>query len=372
MISELSFELKKKIDLALEEFDQDIEINNNFPDEIFRKLGEYGILGGPLPKEYGGLGLDDIEYGLLIEYITTFSCAIRTLLTVHTSLVGQTLLRFGTSKQKEKWLPMICSGEILAAFALNEPNSGSDAKSLKTSYTFDGEYYYLSGTKKWISFGDKCNLYLLAAINGQTISCFLVEKDESVISNEIDNSVVGKGTHIGLVEFQNTKVHKDNLILKEGLGFSHVVNTALDYGRYCVAWGGVGIACEALRKMVHYSRKTKRFGATLINNQLIRGMISDAFTDYSVSKSACLKAGNLRKNGDLDAVMETNIAKYFSSKMANDVCSTAMQIYGANGFLEENKISTLFMEAKVLEIIEGSSQIQQELIFQYGFERNRN
>lgn len=372
MIKKLSVEIKNKIDFALKGFKQDIEINNNFPDELFRILGESQILGAPLPKEYGGLGLDAIEYGLFIEYITTYSCAIRTLLTVHTSLVGQTLLRFGSLKQKEKWLPMISSGEVLAAFALNEPNSGSDAKNLETFYTLDGDYYYLNGIKKWISFGDKANLFLVTAIKDQKISCFIVEKDETVISNEIEGSVVGKGTHIALIEFRNTKVHKSNLILNEGLGFSHVINSALDYGRYCVAWGAVGIACEALEKMVSYSRKTKRFGVELFNNQLIRGLISDSYTDYSVGKAACLKAGFLRSKGDLDAVMETNIAKYFSSKMANDVCRNAIQIYGANGFLEENKISTLFKEAKVLEIIEGSSQIQQELIFQFCYEKFRN
>ncbi|MBU8567945.1 acyl-CoA dehydrogenase family protein [Virgibacillus pantothenticus] len=351
-----------------------IEESEELPKNLINKMAAKGYLGACLPKEYGGLELDPVYYGKFTELIGKACSATRTLVTVHTSLVGQTLLRWGTRKQKEKWLPKLISGEKIGAFALSEPDVGSDAKNVQTRYFRDGNKYIIRGLKKWISLGDIADLFIVIASNNGLITAFIVERDMIGVSTKpIKRMLAGRASHLAQVHFDDVIISEESSILgREGGGFDYIVSTALDYGRYSIAWAGVALAQEALDAMVAYSRKREQFGKKIHQFQLIQGIIGDSVTKIHAARSLCLKAGEMRKNSDEEAGIETTIAKYFSSKVASQITAEAVQVHGGYGCSSLYPVERLFRESKVLEIIEGTSQIQQIIISNYGLRKYYN
>lgn len=337
------------------------------PRELIAKMAAKGYLAAPFPPSYGGLGLDPVYYGLFTEIIGKASDAVRAVLTVHSSLVGETLLRCGNKEQKEKWLPAMAKGEILAAFALTEPETGTDAKSIRTSYTpFAGGYHILTGRKKWITMGGMADLLLVIATNEGKTSAFLVDsKSPGVTITPMRGLLAGEAAHIAQIDFQDVPVPAVNMLGMEGSGFAYIANAALDFGRYSVAWGGVAIAGEALDAMVSYSRQRQQFGKSISSFQLIRAMIGDALTRQYASRALCLQAGQLRKERHKDTIMGTIIAKYHAATAANQTVADALQVHGGNGFSDKYPVARLFREAKVLEIIEGTSQVLQQMIAEH-------
>lgn len=357
------------IDKEIRPFVSQFEMDGNLPVETIRKMAIKGYLAAPFPKQYGGLGLDPIHYGLFTELFSKACVGSRSLITVHSSLVGETLLRFGSNEQKQDWLPRLASGESIAAFALSEPDVGSDAKSVKTTWIEKEDCYVLTGKKKWITFGDIADVFIVIAANEGKCTAFLVERAfDGVETSRINGLMAGRTTYLAEIHLNEVKVPKENIIGPVHGGFEYVVSTALDYGRYSIAWAGLGLAQEAIDSMVSYSRKRKQFDQRLSDFQLIRGMIGDAVTQVHAARALCLKAGELRTKQDTQATIETTIAKYFCSKVAVQVTADALQVHGANGYTNEYPVERLFREAKVLEIIEGSSQMQQEIISHFGLQ----
>lgn len=336
------------------------------PREVINQLAARGYLGATFPKEYGGLGLDPVTYGLMTEEIGKGCCNTRGLLTVHDSLVGECILKWGTKEQISQWIPRMIKGETLAAFALTEPEVGTDAKSIQTQYRKEGNQYILNGRKKWISFGDIADIFLVIARCEEKVTAFLVERERGVVTRPIQGLLGGRASHIAEVEFNNVAVPEENVLGKVGAGFMYIVSTALDHGRYSIAWAGVAIAQAALEAMVTYSRERSQFGEKLRSFQLIQEMIGDAVTQVHAARALCLRAGELRKIGDPDSIIETTIAKYHTSKVAMKVAIDAVQVHGGNGCCNEYPVERLFREAKILEIIEGTSQVQQQIIAGYG------
>ena len=348
-------------------FASDFEEKEVLPKDLIKKMALKGYLAAPFPKEFGGLGLDPITYGLLTEEIGKACCSTRALLTVNTSLVGETILRWGTKEQKDKWLLKIAKGEKIGAFGLSEPKVGTDAKSVQTCYKKNGSDFILNGKKKWISFGDIADFFIIIASDQKERTAFIVERDREGLSTlPIKGLLAGKASHIAEVELVNVKIPHQNILGKIGNGFSLIVNSALDNGRYSIAWAGLAIAQEALDAMVTYSRRREQFGQRIYNFQLLQGMIGDSVTKIHAARALCLRAGKMRNENHHDSVIETTIAKYFTSKIANEIASDAVQIHGGNGCYNEYPVERLFREAKILEIIEGTSQIQQEIIAKYG------
>lgn len=340
------------------------------PRELIAKLAQKGYLAASFPAELGGLALDPITYGILTEEIGKGCSSTRGLLTVHTSLVGETLVRWGTKEQKEKWLLPMARGEKIAAFALTEPDVGTDAKSVQTHYRRQGNTYILNGKKKWITMGDIADIFLVVASGEAGITAFIVERaGGGVTTTPIKGLLAGRAAHIAEIEFKDVQVPAENIITKEGSGFTLAVNTALDHGRYSIAWGGLGVAQEALEAMVVYSRKRSQFGVKIHTHQLVQAMLGDAVTKIHAGRALCLKAGQMRRDNDPDAVMETTIAKYFTSKIAMEVTLDAVQVHGGNGCYSQYPVERLFREAKILEIIEGTSQVQQQIISSYGLRK---
>jgi glutaryl-CoA dehydrogenase (non-decarboxylating) len=329
------------------------------PRELINRIARRGYLGALAPKAAGGVGMDMITFGLLNEELGRGCSSLRSLLTVH-SMVAQTISRWGSGGQKERWMRRLATGEDLAAFGLTEPDVGSDARSIETSATLLGDTYVLNGNKKWITFGQIADLFLVFAQCEGGPAAFLVEKMTPGLSvNPISNMLGARASMLAELRFQDCLVPRENLIGKPGFGVSHIASSALDCGRYSVAWGCLGLARACLEASVRYAAKRRQFGGALIDFQLIQRMISDMITDVRATRLLCLHAGHLRNAGDPSAMMETSIAKYFASRTASKASSDAVQIHGANGCSGEYPVQRYFRDAKIMEIIEGSTQIHQ-------------
>lgn len=366
IINEVRLFADKEIRPYAREFDETGEL----PKGLIMSMARKRYLSASFPKKYRGLELDPVYYGLFTEEIGKACCSTRALLTVHTSLVGETLLRWGTQEQKDIWLHQMSSGKKIGAFALSEPNVGSDAKNVQTIYEKKGNAYIINGKKKWISFGHLADFFIVIASDKKVITAFIVERgSKGVKSWPIRGMLASRASSIAEIEFNDVSVSADNVLGNLGSGFSYIVNTALDSGRYSVAWGSVAVAQEALEAMVAYARKRSQFGKKIYNFQLIQRIIGDAVTKIHAARALCLRAGEMRKNKNPEAITETTLAKYFASKIAMDVAKDAVQIHGANGCCSAYPVERLFREAKILEIIEGTSQIQQEIIARYGLRK---
>jgi len=350
------------------EFDQ----NEKLPRDIITRMADKKLLLASLPEEYGGLGLDPVYYGFLTEEIGKACCSTVGLITVQSSLVGETLLKWGSAYLKDKWLPLMASGEKIGAFALSEPNIGSNAKAVQTNYKPKGDGFILNGRKKWISFGDIAGIFVVIASCDSERTAFVVEREvDGLKTSPMKGLLARRASHVAEIELNDVYVPKENIIGRPGIGFPYVVGTALDHGRYSIAWSGVAVAQEALDNMVTYSRNRKQFDKKICEFQLIQGIIADAVTKTHAARALCIRAGELRQQGDNNAITETTIAKYFASKVAMEVTTDAVQVHGGNGCSNSFPVERLFREAKVLEIIEGTSQIQQQLIAKYGLRQYR-
>ncbi|MGZ4122042.1 MAG: acyl-CoA dehydrogenase family protein [Tumebacillaceae bacterium] len=340
------------------------------PPELIRKVAEQGYLGAILPTEVGGLGMDMISFGLLNEEFGRGCSSLRSLLTVHT-MCGQATARFGTPEAKAYWLPKLASGEKIGAFALSEPNIGSDAKNVQTTARPEGDHYVLNGKKKWITYGQIADVFLFfAQVDGKP-SAFLVESNTPGLTVHPIKGIYGtRASMLAELHLEECRIPKGNLLGREGFGFPYVALSALDYGKYSVAWGAVGVGQACLEASLQYTSERKQFDQYLKEFQLIQEMLTEMVTNVKAARLLCLQAGYLRENGDPRALNETSVAKYFASRMANKAANDAVQIHGANGMSMDYPVQRYLRDTKVSEIIEGSSQMQQMTIAQYGFQEH--
>lgn len=340
------------------------------PPELIRKLAKKGYLGAMLPQDWGGSGMDAIAYGILNEEIGRGCSSLRSLLTVH-SMVAHAILKWGSKFQKEDWLPKLASGDAIAAFALSEPHVGSDAKAVATQATLAGNSYLLNGQKKWITYGQIADVFLLFAQCDGKPSAFLVEKNSPGLSIHPISGMLGvRASMLAELHLENCRIPQENLVCRQGFGFSHVASSALDYGRYSVAWGCVGIAQACLEACLEYTSQRKQFDVYLKEHQLIRQMITEAIATIKAARLLCYQAGYLKDIGEPKSIMETSIAKYFASTTATKVANDAVQIHGGNGCSSEYPVQRYWRDSKIMEIIEGSTQIQQITIAEYGYQEH--
>jgi len=355
--------VSREIEPSADEFDR----RERIPDDVIRTIAARGYFGAPMPRESGGLGMDPVSFGLFCEEIGRASASLLSIITVHT-MVSTALMKWGTPAQKERWLPGLASGESPGAFALTEPGIGSDARNVETKAEKSGTDYLITGHKKWISFGQKAALFLvIAQVDGKP-SAFLVERENPGISIEPMSGLLGfRGAMLAEVHLQGCPVPAENLVGRPGSGFTYVAGTALDHGRYCVAWGCLGLARACLEASLDYSAAREQFGVPLREHQLIGEMIADMITSVRAAEMLCLKAGLLKERGEPSLLMDTSIAKYFASRAALKAAMDAVQIHGANGCGGEYPVGRYLRDARVMEIIEGSTQIQQLIIARQGY-----
>ncbi len=338
------------------------------PAELICKLGERGYLGSLIGEEWGGRGWDSLTYGLLNEETGRACSSVRSLLTVH-DMVALAILKWGSAQQRRSWLPKLASAEKLAAFAITEPDIGSDAMNVETIAVRRNGSYVLNGSKKWISFGQIANLFLVLAQCETKPTTFLVERDSPGLSVRPIGGMLGlRASMLAELTLSNCEIPAENLLGRVGFGLLTSVSTALGLGRYSVAWGCVGIAQACLESCVRYTSKREQFGVLLKEHQLIKQMMSEMMVNVKAARLLCYRAGYLKETGDPREVMETFMAKYFASRAAMKAATDAVQIHGANGCSNVYPVERYLRDAKIMEIIEGSNQIQQLTIADYAYQ----
>ncbi len=344
----------------------DYEQQQGMDRQLVRELGQLGFLAPNLPKEYGGIALPAPEYGEFIRTCGATYNSLRELITVHAALVGESIVRWGVDHQKQRYLSDLASGETLAAFALSEPEVGSDANAVQTTYAVKSDGFELNGVKKWISFAGIADLFLVFARNAENdaeVSAFLVDRNtEGIHVDPIKNMMASRASHLGIITFSAVKLGKQSVLGRLGSGFNCIANTALDHGRHCVAWGSVGVAQAALQQMVNYSRRRKQFGQKICQLEPVQRLISDSVIEYQAAWAMCKAVAEKRQNKHLDATVETSMAKVFCARVATTVSEHAVQVFGAKGISEDYAVSRLFKEAKSLEVIEGTAQVLQNMV----------
>jgi glutaryl-CoA dehydrogenase (non-decarboxylating) len=339
-----------------------------FPLAVLRKIAHNGYLGSILPREWGGREVDLITYGLLHEEIGKRCSSARSLITVH-DMVALAILKWGSERQRDSLLPRLASGEYIGALAVSEPNVGSDAKSIETTAERSTGSYILNGTKRWITSGQIADLFLVLARYEGKPTAFLVERGRPGLSAEPISGLLGlRASMAAEISLQQCDIPQENLIGQAGFGLSSVIHTALGLGRYSVAWGSVGIAQACLDACLSYTSERRQFGSLLKEHQLVQEMIAEMTTNLKASRLLCYQAGYLKQVGDPREIMETFVAKYFASRIAMRAAVDAVQIHGANGCSGAYPVQRYLRDAKVMEVIEGSNQIQQILISKYAFQ----
>ncbi len=337
-------------------------------EEVIQRLARAGFLGSHLPAEFGGSHLDMISYGLLHQELGRACSSTRSLLTVH-DMVGEAILRLGGAELRRTWLPALARGEKIGAFALTEPQAGSDAGGVQTTAQQDGAEYVINGRKKWISFAQIADVFLVVARLGDDgpIGGFLVPADTPGLTVTPITGMLGlRASLLGELDFRNCRIPVSARVGPAKMPSGLVVATALQLGRYSVAWGCVGIGEASVQAAFRYSAAREQFGVPIEKHQLIRRMLTDMLADVRAARLLCCEAGYLTERRSPGIIEATLIAKYFSSRMATRVTSDAVQIHGASGVSAEQPVERYFRDARMMEIIEGSTEIQQITIPKYG------
>ena len=333
------------------------------PGEVIADLARRGYLGAGIDPKFGGRGFDQITTGMLTAEIARGCSSLRTLLTVHGALVAETLQRWGKDALKEAWLPRLAKGEKLAAFALSEAGSGSDAEAMATEYAVVDDGFELSGTKKWTSYGQIADVVLTFARGPKGVSAFLIETDSPGVEVRPIRGMLGtRASMLAEITFDHCRVPADHLLGRAGWGFRQIAHTALDNGRYSVACGCLGIIHAALEASIDYAGERQQFGRPIAQHQLVQRRLARMTATAQAVQLQCRQAGAAREAGEPMAVLLTNLAKYAAAAGAHQATDDALQIHGAAGCHEGTAIERWYRDARVMEIIEGSTEMQEIMI----------
>ena len=357
------------VDRAVLPYADDFERAQSIPEQVLKELAEEGYWGAVVPSSAGGTGMDMVTLGDLHEEVGRGCSSLRSLLTVHTMLAWA-LHRFGSAQAKERWLPGVATGDLRGAFCLTEPGAGSDASMVATTATRHRDGYVLDGVKQWITGGQLADLFLVFARTEKGPAAFLVEADNPGVERTPIRDVLGtRASMLAEVRFTRCRVPGYALVGPEGAGLL-VATGALDLGRYSVAAGCVGILEACLDATVAHTGQRHQGGGLLRDHQLIRAKITDMLTHLKAARLLRRHAGELKDKGDPETLSATWMAKYFASTSAMRAASDAVQLHGASGCGDGHPVNRYFRDAKIMEIIEGSTQIQQitiaEQAFRYG------
>ncbi len=340
-----------------------------FEPSIVAKLGELGFLGMLIPEKYDGLGLDTISYLVALEEIAAADASVAVLMSVHNSLPTQMLLRFGSSAQREKYLKPMARGELLGAFALSEPEAGSDAASLSAQAVRDGDSWVINGTKAWVTSGNEAGVILAMARTdtpdkrrgARGISAFIVTPDLPGFGvGKKENKLGLRASPTVQLVFDNLRVPVANLLGEEGQGFVYAMQS-LDNGRLGIAAQAIGIARSALEHATAYAAERRQFGKPIKEFEAIQFKLADMATKVAASR-ALLHAAAAAKDRGSPITQFGSMAKLMASETAMWVTTQAVQIFGGYGYVKEYPVERLFRDAKVTEIYEGTSEIQRIVI----------
>jgi len=347
---------------------RDWEANGEIPRSLYDKMGKLGFLGAPVPQKYGGAGMDYVSFALLVEEISRGSSSVRTTISVQTSLSETTVMLFGTEEQKEEWLVPLAKGVRFGAWALTEPDAGSDAANLQTAARKEGDEWVLNGQKRFISNGSIADYVFVYAREPGTkrhegLSCFMVPKGTpgfTVTKVETTTKLGLRASPTADLAFEDCRIPNGHLVGKRGNGWEQAMRT-LNNGRLGIAAGAVGVARAALEAATKYAQERKAFNRPIGDFQLIREMIAESATEVEAARLLTLRAAQLRDLG-LDNTKEVSMAKLFGAEMAMRVTDRAIQIHGGYGFSGDFDVERYFRDARVLGLYEGTNEIQKLII----------
>jgi butyryl-CoA dehydrogenase len=341
--------------------------NEHFDLELVAKLAQQGYLGAIVPQEYGGAGLDYLTYGLIVEEIGRGDSAMRTVVSVQTSLVCSALVRWGTEEQKQRYLPKLCSGEWLGCFGLTEPDTGSDAANQRTRATRTESGWVINGSKMWISMGNHAKLALIFAQTDPAkahkgLACFLVETEgnDGYQPQEIHHKMGLRGSDTAAISLSDCVVPEDALLGNIGDGFK-IAMMSLESGRYSVAAGCVGICQGCVDYSVAYAKERMQFGRPIASFQLVQAMLAEMKVETDAARMLVYRAGYLKDTGQPNST-ETSIAKLYATETAVKCANTAIQVHGGSGYVDDHPVERYFRDVRVTTLYEGTSQIQKLII----------
>jgi len=342
------------------------DLHGLWPKEQIAQMGELGFMGMMVDPKWGGSGLDSMSYVLAMEEISKIDASASVIMSVNNSLVCWGLEKFGSEAQKEKYLPGLATGKLLGAFCLSEPEAGSDASSQKTKAEDKGDHYLVNGTKNWITNGGHADVYLVmaqtdASLKSKGINALIIEKGAPGFDlgpKEQKMGIRSSDTHT--LQFSDVRVPKENRIGDEGFGFAFAMKT-LAGGRLGIAAQALGLAQGAYERSVDYAKQRKTFGQLIGSHQAIAFKLANMATDIEAARLLVYKAAQLKDRGaSIDRA--SAMAKYWASKAAMEVTTEAVQLHGGNGYVVEYHVERMMRDAKITQIYEGTTEIQQMII----------
>jgi alkylation response protein AidB-like acyl-CoA dehydrogenase len=350
----------------LERVGVEIDRTHQFPTAAVAELGKLGMLGVFIPEQYGGAGLDNVAYALVVEELSVECASTGVIVSAHSSLGSWPILGTGTAEQKDRFLPKMATGEWLGCFALTEPQAGSDAAGQKTRAVRDGDSYILNGTKNFITNGPEAAIAIVFAMTAAEkgnhgISAFIVETSTPGFAvTRIEEKMGINGSHSAQLAFSDLRVPRENLLTKEGEGFKVAMKT-LDGGRIGIAAQAIGIARASLEASLKYAQQRQAFGRPIASNQAIQWKLADMAVEIDAARLLALQAATLKDAGK-PCTKQSAMAKLFAAETAMKAATEAVQIHGGYGYTKEFKVERYFRDAKITEIYEGTSEIQRLVI----------
>lgn len=346
---------------------REMDVQGQMPLGLVQEMAGLGLLGGPLPKEFGGSGWDAVSLALAYEELGQADSSVRGFMTVHTSLVSQCILAWGREEQKSACLPRLASGEWIGCYCLTEPNAGSDAASMETAALEDGDGYTLNGEKIWITNGNIADIAIVFASRDRAarhrgICAFLVPTDTLGFQRvKMPGRELGhRAADHARITFENCRVPRSALLGEAGGGF-RVAMSALDHGRLGVAAGALGVAQACLDASVAFARERRQFGQRIGDFEMIQAAVADMAADVDAARMLVYRAAWLKDQGG-PATRETSIAKLFATEVAVKAASEAVLIHGSRGYSNEFPVERYYRDIKGLQIYEGTSHIQRIVI----------
>ncbi len=345
---------------------EEVDETEEFPRGTVEKLQKYGFMGIPIPREFGGQGCDSLTYVMCVEEISKRCATTGVIVSAHTSLCCDPILKYGTPSQKEEYLKPLASGEKLGAFALTEPNAGTDAAGVATKAVLEGEEYVLNGSKIFITNGKEADIYIIFAMTDPSkgtkgISAFIVEKGTPGFTFGTKEKKMGiRGSSTYELIFRDCRIPRENMLGQEGKGFSIAMGT-LDGGRIGIAAQALGIAEGAMEATIAYVKQRKQFGRTIAQFQNTQFTLADLAAKVEAAKLLVYKAA-MAKDTQKRYSVEAAMAKLFAAETAMEVTIKCVQLHGGYGYTREYAVERMMRDAKITEIYEGTSEVQRMVI----------
>ncbi len=346
----------------------ELDETGEFPWDIMKVLAQSDLFGLFIPEEYGGLGKGCLELSIAVEELSRACLGVSTTFAAN-ALGTYPLLLFGTDEQKKKYLPDIAAGKRLVAFGLTEANAGSDAGGTQTTARLEGNEYIINGTKQWITNGGEAEVYTIIAITDRSkgprgASAFVVEKGTPGFTfGKKENKMGIRASATTELIFDNCRIPRDNIIGKEGMGFVVAMKT-LDSSRTGVGAQGVGVAQGAFEEAVKFAKQRVQFGHPVITFQAVQHMLADMATSIEASRALVYAVARFIDSGAKDVSKESAMSKLFATDVAMKVTTDAVQVMGGSGYMKEYPVEKMMRDAKILQIYEGTNQIQRNVIGQ--------